>query len=60
MKILLMADEGMMLTDGKNFGSTISLAKGKKADEYTEITKEEYDRIMAEQEEEALQNGFGT
>ena len=53
MKIFLMADEGMMLTDGENFGSTISLAKGRKADDFTEITQEEYDRIMAEQELEA-------
>ena len=52
MKIFLMADEGMMLTDGKNFGSSISVAKGRKADEYTEITKEEYEQRMAEQESE--------
>lgn len=50
MKIFLMADEGMMLTDGENFGTTISLAKGRKADDFTEIPKEEYDRIMAEHE----------
>ena len=50
MEIFLRADKGMILTDGKSFGSSISVAKGRKADEYTEITIEEYEAILAEQE----------
>lgn len=52
MKIFILADEGMVLTDGENFGSTISLAKGRNPGEFTEITKEEYEQRMAEQESE--------
>ena len=52
MKITIFADEGMMLTDGNTFGSTISLAKGRNPDEFTEITIEEYEKRMAEQEKE--------
>lgn len=54
MKITIFADEGMMLTDGETFGSTISLAKGRKPDEYTEISIEEYEKRMAEQETESM------
>lgn len=53
MKILLVADKGMILKDGEEFVTTVSLEKGRSPDEITEIPKEEYDRIMAEQEEEA-------
>lgn len=58
--IRLEADEGKILTDGKTYGSVIFLGSEKKANEFYEIPKEEYEQIMAEQEEEALQNGFGT
>ena len=44
--IMLYADEGKILTDGENFGTTISLAEGESADKYTEITREEYDKII--------------
>ena len=54
MKITIFADEGMMLTDGKTFGSTISLAQGRMPDEYTEITIEEYEKIRDEESEENL------
>ena len=54
MKITIFADEGMMLTDGKTFGSTISLAQGRMPDEYTEISIEEYEKRMAEQETESM------
>lgn len=60
MKIFLLADEGMILKDGEEFVTTVSLEKGRRPEEITEITIEEYDRIMAEQEEEALENGSGT
>lgn len=48
--IRLEADEGKILTDGKTYGSVIFLGSEKKANEFYEIPKEEYDRIMAEQE----------
>ena len=50
MKIMLFAEKGMVLTDGKNYGEAISLADDRNPEEYHEITKEEYDEIMAAQE----------
>ena len=47
----LFADEGMILTNGENYGTTVSLAEGETGDNYTEITKEEYDELMKAQEE---------
>lgn len=52
MKIILLADEGMILKDGEEFVTTISLGKGRSPEEITEITKEKYEQIMAEQESE--------
>ena len=48
--VTIFAEEGMVLTDGEIFGTTISLAEGRSADDFREITKEEYDKL---QEEEA-------
>lgn len=50
--IKLEADEGKVLTDGETYGVTIFLGSGRKAEEFYEITREEYDRIMAEKEKE--------
>ena len=58
--IRLEADKGKMLTDGNTYGSVIYLATDRSPDEYTEISIEEYEKRMAEQEKEALENGFGT
>lgn len=52
MKIILIADEGKMLTDGENYGSTIDLGMNRDIGEYEEISKEEYEKIMAEKEVE--------
>ena len=49
---LIFADDGKMLTDGNNYGSTISLADDRKPDEYTEITIEEYEKRTGEKESE--------
>lgn len=49
-KITLIADEGMILTDGEHFGKTVYLPSGKDGSAWHEITEEEYSAIMAEKE----------
>ena len=44
--VTLFADEGKVLTNGTEYGTTISLAEGADASVYHEITQEEYDEIM--------------
>lgn len=48
MKIMttIYADKGMILTNGEIYGTTISLAEGKTADEFYEITQKEYNTIL--------------
>lgn len=48
--IKIEADEGKILTDGTTYGSVIFLGAGKSANDFWEITQEEYDKIMEEQE----------
>ena len=50
MQITIRADEGKWLTDGENYGKTISLGEGVTIDDYHEITNEEYEAIIAEQD----------
>ena len=50
MEIIIRADEGKWLTDGENYGKTISLAEGVSVEDYYEITDEEYETLMKEQE----------
>lgn len=51
MEIMIRASKGMWLTDGENYGKTFSLGKGVSVDAYYEITEEEYEKMVAEQEE---------
>ena len=51
MKITIRADEGKWLTDGENYGKTISLAKDAVIDTYYEITDAEYEEILKKQDE---------
>ena len=49
-RVILYADEGMVLTDGEIFGKTVYLADDKDKTSFTEITDEEYEKILAEEE----------
>ena len=45
---VLLADEGMMLTDGSSFGSTVRLGKSDDGAKWYEITAEEAEKRMNE------------
>lgn len=49
---VLIASEGMLLTDGEIYGTKIFLAEGRSAEEFHEISREEYEK-MKEQEAQA-------
>ena len=55
-RIVLYAESGKVLTNGETYGTIIHLADGVSADSYYEITQEEYERILKEQEEKFVQN----
>ena len=46
----LTASDGMVLTNGEAFGKEIYLGVNDSADNWHEITEEEYNKILAEQE----------
>lgn len=54
MEIMIRASKGMWLTDGENYGKTISLGKGVSLDAYHEITDAEYKKRTEEQENETM------
>lgn len=43
---VLLADDGMILTNDSSFGKTVRLGKGDSADNWHEITQAEYEAIM--------------
>ena len=49
---MLEADEGMVLTKDGNYCSSVLLRKGETSEGWSEITQEEYEAIIAEQESE--------
>jgi hypothetical protein len=48
---ILIANKGMVLTDGETYGKKIYLSVGMSADKFYEITDEQYWELMAESEE---------
>lgn len=44
-RTVIYADEGKVLTDGEIYGVQIFLAEGQSADNFHEITEEEYEEI---------------
>jgi len=52
-KVTLYADEGMVITDGINYGTTISVAINGDDSKYYEITKEEHEAIMEDRRKAA-------
>ena len=51
-RIKLTANEGMVLTNGTDYGREIFLADSETADNWHEITEKEYSKILKEQEEQ--------
>ena len=50
-RTVLVADEGMILTNGESYGKDVYLKVDGDASKWHEITEEEYNSIVAENEE---------
>lgn len=46
MFITIRASEGNIITDGENYAETFSLAENKTIENYREISKEEYKKVL--------------
>ena len=53
-RIKLIASDGMVLTNGIDYGREIFLADTENTDNWHEITEEEYNEILKAQEEESV------
>ena len=49
-RTILKAKDGYVYTNGTDYGKIIYLANGVSADDYHEITEEEYNKILEEQD----------
>ena len=58
MRKTITASDGYVLTDGEIYGTVIHLADGMDESAFHEITDEEYDAIMAEQNTDELPTGI--
>lgn len=56
-RTVLSADQGMILTDGEHYGKVFVLAENRSADEFSEITESEYERVLEEQAENDSEEG---
>jgi hypothetical protein len=54
-RTILKAREGYIYTNSTDYGKIIYLANGVNADSYYEITDEEYNKILEEQEENIIE-----
>ena len=64
-RIKLTASEGMILTDGENYGKEVYLAEDAEQSLWHEITEDEYEKLVedvedAPHEEEIIENVEGT
>lgn len=57
-KQILIADNGMILTDGQCYGKRISLGVNRDPSEFWQITEAEYDAIMEAEEEPATEEDY--
>lgn len=54
MRTSIKAKEGYILTNGEIFGTEIFLAEGMSAEDFREITREEYEEKLAEEAREMM------
>ena len=52
---LLEASEGHILTNGTSYGKVVALGVGDKPENWSEITTEEYEKILEEQDNQILE-----
>lgn len=53
-RIKLAASDGYVLTDGANYGKVVYLASGDEGEKWYEITDEEYQKILDDEECEEI------
>lgn len=53
---MIEADEGMVLVKDGTYSSSVLLRKGETSEGWSEITQEEYEAIVADQEDESIED----